>query len=162
VVGYFLWLFFGWFGMHRLYFGKRTSGVIYALSFGVICCGWLVRRYQFGARTGTLELAVFAAIVAFWLFDALRIPRMRREMARRYQVGRYDYSVAWLLLVLLGWLGAHRFYLQRWGTAVLYLCTGGLFGLGWLYDLFMLNEVLSDANEAWISGAPRVKGSKVG
>ncbi len=33
---------------------------------------------------------------------------------------RSSYRVAYVLCVLFGWLGAHRFYLRRWGTGILY------------------------------------------
>ena len=162
LVGYFLWFFFGWFGIHRFYFGKRVSGAGFMLAFGVIWGIWLVRHFSFRDKPGALGLVGFAVLGVAWLVDALLIPRMRRQIARRYQVGRYSYTVAWLLLVLLGVLGAFRFYLRRWGTAALYLCTLGVFGLGVLYDLFVINDLLSDANEAWISDAPQVRGSRVG
>lgn len=36
---------------------------------------------------------------------------------------------------LLGWCGVHRFYQKKIGTGILYLCTFGLFAIGWLIDL---------------------------
>jgi TM2 domain-containing membrane protein YozV len=162
LIGYFFWLLFGWFGVHRFYFGKRLGGALFALAFAAVSAAWLIRHFTLHDRPGAPGLIGFAAIAAAWLIDGLLVPRMRRQSARRYQVGRYSYTVAWLLLVLLGVLGAHRFYLRRWGTAVLYLCSLGVFGLGIVYDLFVLNDALSDANEAWISDAPQVRGSRVG
>ena len=49
-------------------------------------------------------------------------------------------GVAYLLwlLSIFGWLGFHRFYLGRWGTAILWILTGGLFGFGAFFDLFTL------------------------
>lgn len=49
-------------------------------------------------------------------------------------------GVAYLLwlLSIFGWLGFHRFYLGRWGTAILWILTGGLFGIGSFIDLFTL------------------------
>lgn len=126
VVGYLLWFFFGLFGVHRLYYGKRTTGVLYFLTLGLCGVGWVV--------------------------DFFLVPSMRSQMARIYQFGRYNYSVAWLLLVFFGLLGVHRFYLGRWGTGLLYLCSGGLLGIGVLYDLLTFNELLSEVNERWISG----------
>lgn len=46
--------------------------------------------------------------------------------------------IAYLLWMIWGVLGVHRLYLGKLPTAFLYLVTGGLFGLGWLYDLFTL------------------------
>lgn len=39
---------------------------------------------------------------------------------------------------LLGIFGAHRFYVGKFGTGLLYLFTGGLFGIGALVDMIML------------------------
>ena len=43
----------------------------------------------------------------------------------------------WLLTFFLGTLGIHRFYLKRYLTGVLWLFTGGLFGVGWLIDVLL-------------------------
>lgn len=34
----------------------------------------------------------------------------------------------------LGWVGAHKFYQQKYGSGLLYLFTGGLLGIGWIVD----------------------------
>lgn len=38
------------------------------------------------------------------------------------------------LCLLLGWLGAHKFYAKKMGAGILYLLTFGLFGFGWIID----------------------------
>jgi len=43
-----------------------------------------------------------------------------------------------LLCLLLGFTGIHRFLNRDFRTGIIYLCTGGLFGIGWLYDVVML------------------------
>lgn len=43
--------------------------------------------------------------------------------------------VALLLCIFLGEFGAHRFYVGKIGTGLLYLFTAGLFGFGWIIDL---------------------------
>ena len=50
------------------------------------------------------------------------------------------------ILLIIGFIGAHRFYLGKWGTGILYLCTGGLLGIGVIYDFLTLNERVSERN----------------
>lgn len=44
----------------------------------------------------------------------------------------------WWFLSIFGVLGFHRFYLRKFGTGILWLLTGGLFGIGAFIDLFTL------------------------
>ncbi len=46
--------------------------------------------------------------------------------------------VALVLCAFLGPIGGHRFYLGKAGSGLLYLFTGGLFGIGWVVDLLSL------------------------
>jgi TM2 domain-containing membrane protein YozV len=128
LLGYLLWLF-GFFGIHRFYYGKPVSGTIWFFTLGLLGVGWLV--------------------------DFFLIPKMDRTADWRFHTGPYDYNVAWLLLVLfgLGALGAHRFYMGKWITGLIYLCTGGLFVIGILYDLWTLNDQVDELNltEAYVA-----------
>ncbi len=47
-------------------------------------------------------------------------------------------GIALVLCFFFGFFGVHRFYLGKIGTGVLYLLSYGLFGFGWLVDLFSL------------------------
>ena len=60
----------------------------------------------------------------------------------------YSTGIAYLLWLISGFgaLGFHRFYLGRFGTGLLYLFTGGLFGLGGLFDLFYIPTMVREAN----------------
>ena len=40
-----------------------------------------------------------------------------------------------LIVVFLGGLGVHRFMAGKVGSGILWLLTGGLFGIGWIVDL---------------------------
>ncbi len=46
--------------------------------------------------------------------------------------------VALALCAFTGWFGGHKFYEEKYGMGLLYLCTSGLFGIGWLVDLIKL------------------------
>jgi TM2 domain-containing membrane protein YozV len=47
-----------------------------------------------------------------------------------------NYAATVVLTVLLGYLGAHRFYVGKVGTGIIYLFTAGLLGIGWIIDIF--------------------------
>ncbi|MET1080422.1 MAG: TM2 domain-containing protein [Pseudomonas sp.] len=119
VMGYLLWIL-GFLGAHRFYYGKPLTGTLWFFTLGLLGIGWLI--------------------------DLFLIPAMDREADLRFNAGATDYSVAWILLTFLGAFGVHRFYLGKWLTGLLYLCTGGLFLLGVLYDFWTLNTQVSLAN----------------
>ncbi|MEQ1438496.1 TM2 domain-containing protein [Fontimonas sp. SYSU GA230001] len=121
VIGYLLWIF-GFMGAHRFYYGRPISGTIWFFTLGLFLVGWII--------------------------DLFLIPAMDRSADRRYQPGPNDYSVAWLLLTFLGVFGIHRFYMGKWITGILYLCTIGLLGLGILYDYWTLNGQIDEINRA--------------
>ena len=119
VVGYLLWIF-GFLGAHRFYYGKQVTGTIYFFTLGLLFIGWII--------------------------DLFLIPSMNREADIRFHAGEIDFNVAWLLLTFLGIFGIHRMYMGKWITGLIYLCTGGLFLLGYLYDLWTLNDQISISN----------------
>jgi len=118
-VGYILWLF-GFTGSHRFYYGKPVSGTIWFFTLGLLLIGWMI--------------------------DLFLIPSMDRQADLRFRSGEIDYTVAWVLLTFLGLFGIHRFYMGKWVTGVLYLLSGGIFGFGYLYDLWTLNDQVSLIN----------------
>lgn len=47
-----------------------------------------------------------------------------------------------LLCLFFGMFGAHKFYNKNIKMGIIYLCTLGLFGLGWIYDTIKLGMAL--------------------
>jgi TM2 domain-containing membrane protein YozV len=119
-IGYILWIF-GFTGSHRFYYGKPISGTIWFFTLGLLFIGWII--------------------------DLFLIPSMDRQADFRYRSGNLNYTVAWILLTFLGLFGIiHRFYMRKWITGIVYLLSGGIFGIGYLYDLWTLNDQVSLIN----------------
>lgn len=55
--------------------------------------------------------------------------------------------LALCLCIFLGGLGAHKFYEGKGGMGIVYLFTGGLFGIGWFIDIF---SILSKPNPYYV------------
>lgn len=119
LIGYVFWIL-GFFGVHRFYFGKPLTGAVWFFTGGLLLIGWIV--------------------------DLFLIPSMAEEANRRYRLGRIDFTVSWLLLIFLGIFGVHRFYMGKLLTGLLYLVTGGLFGIGYAYDVVTLNTQIQELN----------------
>jgi TM2 domain-containing membrane protein YozV len=119
IIGYVVWIF-GFLGAHRFYYGKQISGTIYFFTLGLFFIGWIV--------------------------DLFLIPGMNRDADIRYNIGEIDYNLGWLLLTFLGTFGIHRMYMGKWISGLIYLCTFGLFGLGYIYDFWTLNDQISLIN----------------
>jgi len=118
-IGYILWIF-GFTGSHRFYYGRPISGTIWFFTLGLLGIGWLI--------------------------DLFLIPSMDREADLRFAAGPVNYTVAWVLLTFLGLFGVHRMYMGKWLTGIVYLLTAGLFGLGYLYDFWTLNDQITVIN----------------
>lgn len=47
-------------------------------------------------------------------------------------------TVALILCLFLGIFGIHHFYAGRIGKGILFLLTAGVFGVGWIVDIFLI------------------------
>jgi len=130
LMGYLLWIF-GFTGAHRFYFGKPITGTIWFFTLGLLGIGWLV--------------------------DLFLIPSMDRRADLKYVPGPLDYSLAWLLMVFLGFFGVHRLYLHKRVSGIFLLVLGcfaatGMFffipiiAIFYLIDLWTLNGQVSAYN----------------
>jgi TM2 domain-containing membrane protein YozV len=119
LIGYLLWIF-GFLGAHRFYYGRPVTGTLWLCTLGLLGIGWLI--------------------------DLFLIPGMDREADLRFTTGPYNYNVSWILLTFLGIFGGHRFYLGKWLSGLLWLCTGGLLMIGVVYDFWTLNDQVTVCN----------------
>ncbi len=56
------------------------------------------------------------------------------------------------LLWILGFTGSHRFYYGKPISGTIWLCTGGLFLIGWLIDLFLIPIMDNQAERRFATG----------
>lgn len=56
------------------------------------------------------------------------------------------------LLWVFGFTGAHRFYFGKRKTGLLWLLTGGLFGIGWLVDVLLIPGMDRSADHRYAAG----------
>jgi len=61
--------------------------------------------------------------------------------------GRKSYVTAYAFLLHWGMLGIHRFYLGRYVSGIIWLFTGGLFGIGVFFDIFLTGAYIRFWNE---------------
>src|SRR5688500_6143897 len=129
-LGYLLWIF-GFTGAHRFYYGKPITGTLWFFTGGLLLIGWII--------------------------DIFLIPSMDRKADFKNVPGPRDHSLAWVLLVFLGWFGVHRMYLNKWFSGLTILSLALLSAVGffffipvvalcWLFDVWTLNGQVSEFN----------------
>ena len=104
---------FGLFGAHHYYLGNYFLGIMYTCTLGIFTIGWIT--------------------------DLFRM----KDLVKASNDPTSDYGTtkvtAYILCVSpLGLFGAHHFYLERYLNGGFYLATLGLFGFGWIFDMFRL------------------------
>lgn len=76
-----------------------------------------------------------------------RIPVQPEGCGSSNQLEERELSEAYLLWLLLGLFGGHRFYIGDFTLGVIYLFTLGIFGIGWIADAFLLPILIQSANK---------------
>ena len=144
-------LFVGWLGGHRIYVGHRRTGVLQTalgvlsiLSGGVpiflvplllwvLLDGVRIISREFTDGNG-LRIARFSEADSRIRRGVSAITRTTRDPT----ASRCSRLVAICLVVLLGLVGAHRFYAGRTGSAIAMVLTLGGVGIWWLIDIIIV------------------------
>lgn len=104
---------FGLFGAHHYYLGNYALGATYTWSLGIFTVGWIVD-----------------------LFRMKGLVKAANDPTSDYGTTKIT---AYILCVSpLGLFGVHHFYLKRYLNGGFYIGTFGLFGVGWIFDMFRL------------------------
>lgn len=85
-------VFGGFFGLHRFYYNRNTTGFVYLLTLGCLGIGWI--------------------------YDLANIHNMHQENCRKISPKERSHSVAFLCYLFGNSLGIHRFYLGHWFSAI--------------------------------------------
>lgn len=64
-----------------------------------------------------------------------------------YRYPRKNPALAWLLWLFTGFLGGHRFYLERLGSGIIMLFTSGGLFIWWLLDIRKVNGMVREYND---------------
>jgi TM2 domain-containing membrane protein YozV len=68
-----------------------------------------------------------------------------------------NYPATLVLVILLGVVGGHRFYVGKIGTGILYFLTAGLLGIGWIIDIITVaTGTFTDKTGRFVRLAPRM------
>ena len=135
--------------------GNIVNIILLIIGLGIVLFGLFLGSE---GMFGPFEVLLIALGVILIVIFALR--SRRREKIRRHVVGEYgrigevdiprEKSVViayifWLPMTM-GFFGAYRYYLGKYGTAILYTFTASILGIGWVIDAFRLPKITRDTN----------------
>eukprot|EP00163_Fabomonas_tropica_P001119 TRINITY_DN10851_c0_g1_i1.p1 TRINITY_DN10851_c0_g1~~TRINITY_DN10851_c0_g1_i1.p1 ORF type:complete len:368 (+),score=37.66 TRINITY_DN10851_c0_g1_i1:30-1106(+) len=112
-------------GLHHFYLKRPGFGVFYLFTLGGIGLGWLVDLWRLP-----------------WLYYDINTGRQPLPSGTWLNTN-FDTYMMWFPF---GLVGLHHFYLRRPLFGALYMVSFGLFGLGWLADLFRIPSLVREAN----------------
>lgn len=146
----------GMFGAHHFYLRRYRFGVVYLCTLGLLGCGYiidwfrvpcLVKDYNQKIRNNQPEVGIEERSVSDTYVLWFPMGLLGEVLI---WVWHFKFSV-WLICAIsiyegLSVAGFHHYYLRRWGWALLYTFTIGLFGIGWLVDLFRIPFLVRKCN----------------
>ncbi len=160
-------LFVGWLGVHRFYIGRMRSGALQTV-LGTLSI------VSGGVPVFLVPLLMWVVLDVVWIITrefrdshGRRIARVNSDDRRTYSgahtprvsgktrepsVSHCSRAIALIFVLLLGLVGAHRFYVGRTGSAFGMLFTLGGLGIWWLIDVVIVaSGQLKDNEGKWVS-----------
>jgi TM2 domain-containing membrane protein YozV len=114
----------GFLGLHHFHLKNNFLGVAYLCTFGLLGVGWIV--------------------------DLFRMPTLCKRAVHGLEsnvvVQPVSLDVAYTCWMPCGLFGLHHLYLGDVWSFLLYLCTFGCLGLGWLIDGFRMPQLVAHVN----------------
>jgi len=126
----------------RLYFSTlHTASKFFLVMWALLCMVWTFALYNNKPLSiwGILFFVYgYLAITSVFLLLSITLNESQNASDFGNPVSEYNYRKALLYAIFLGWAGAHRFYVGKKITGVMYLFTLGGFGVGWIFDTVLL------------------------
>ncbi|KAK3094597.1 hypothetical protein FSP39_003806 [Pinctada imbricata] len=115
-------VFLGMFGAHHFYLGRHMFGFMYMFTFGLCGIGYVA--------------------------DLFRIRSMVKEANMRIhgEETRRSLFEAYLLWFPFGIFGFHYIYLKDYMMAILYVLSGGVYGIAWFFDAVRIPNLVASFN----------------
>jgi TM2 domain-containing membrane protein YozV len=80
------------------------------------------------------------------IYVNVQAPAQPQPHVNTPQASPHSQGMVLLIWFFFGIVGGHHFLVGRMGTGLLYLCTGGILGIGWIIDLCsILGGTFTDA-----------------
>ncbi|CAL1546237.1 unnamed protein product [Lymnaea stagnalis] len=114
-------------GAHHFYLQRYYWGILYFFTIGLMGCGYIIDWFRVPCL--------------------VRQANSRRSRSSDNSEEPKTVSDAYTLWFPFGLLGFHQYYLGNYAWGVVYTCTLGLFGIGWLVDAFRIPYLVKSANE---------------
>ena len=110
----------GPFGAYHYYLGNWPLGLIYTFTIGIFGIGWIVDLFRMKK-----------------LVKAAKTGLNKRSVGTAYIMATPPF----------GLFGAYHYYLGNYALGIVHTCTLGIFGIGWVVDLFRMKGLVAAAND---------------
>lgn len=118
----------------KLNVGKKSVGLSFGNKYGGV---------SINSKTGTttrvsIPGSGFSYTKKIKINDTKTNEYSMKTPTEKENIKEINKWTSFLLCLFLGIFGVHKFYEGKIGIGILYICTLGLFGIGWIVDLIII------------------------